>query len=184
MSSESTAQESSRLGDLGAHRFKRSNPVIVAAYASLPHPMPKGDITWLSSTTMSFPTSKHQSQGYLPVSTLEENVSSPHPRPDLEAPPKYAHFEDVEEQEEVSVGPQKQRESWKKSLGTGLLVASVVYFIVWGFRGAFGKLGSPGCRGKHALPTSYTLPSGDKIPSVALGALHSSWILRPEFSVY
>ncbi|TEB22781.1 hypothetical protein FA13DRAFT_1695011 [Coprinellus micaceus] len=65
--------------------------------------------------------------------------------------------------------PAKQGESWKKSLGTAFLVASVVYCVVWGFRGAFGRLRSPGCSGKHALPTSYTLPSGDKIPSVALG---------------
>lgn len=72
--------------------------------------------------------------------------------------------------------PSKQRESWKKSLGTALLVASVVYCVVWGFRGAFGRLRSPGCSGKHALPTSYTLPSGDKIPSVALGALLRAYL--------
>jgi hypothetical protein len=145
--------------------------------------MPKGEIAWLPSTTMSFPTSKHQSQGYLPVSTLEENISSPRPRSDLEAPPKYTHLEDVDDQEALSMRPAKQRESWKKSLGTAFLVASVVYCVVWGFRGAFGRLRSPGCSGKHALPTSYTLPSGDKIPSVALGALlHAYLVLNSPYT--
>ncbi|KAJ2921113.1 hypothetical protein H1R20_g15981, partial [Candolleomyces eurysporus] len=114
---------------------------------------------------MSFPTSKQH--GYLPVPNIEDTVDSPRPRSDLEAPPKYSYFEDVEEQEYDAMRPRKRAETWKTTLTVGLLVAAAMYALVSGLRGAFG---GSGCHGrKSGLPTHYTLPSGDRIPSVALG---------------
>ncbi|KAJ2917015.1 hypothetical protein MD484_g3371, partial [Candolleomyces efflorescens] len=116
---------------------------------------------------MSFPTSKQA--GYLPVPNIEDTVTSPRPRSDLEAPPKYSYFEDIEEQEYAPARQRKRSETWKATLTVGLLVIAAMYALISGLRGAF-KFGGTRCHGrKSGLPTHYTLPSGDKIPSVALG---------------
>ncbi|KAF6755902.1 aldo-keto reductase [Ephemerocybe angulata] len=115
---------------------------------------------------MAFPSSKHYN--YLPVSVLEETESSPRPRSDLEAPPKYSHVEEVDELDYAATRPAKRPESWKKAAALILIVGAVLYLAVSGFRNAFERIGSMRCSG-HKLPNSFTLPSGDQIPSVALG---------------
>ena len=84
--------------------------------------------------------------------------------------------------------PRKSRFTWKRLLVV-LAVAAVfqcTYLSVKHLNSSHpttrpARLGTP-CRGKNhkqssaaSLPTHYTLPSGDKIPSVALGA--SPWFL-------
>jgi hypothetical protein len=124
----------------------------------------------LRASPMSFPTSKQH--GYLPVPNIEDTVTSPRPRSDLEAPPKYSYFEDIEEQEYAPTRQRKRSETWKATLTVGLLVVAAMYALVSGLRGAFG---GTRCHGKSGLPTHYTLPSGDKIPSVALGVCVILW---------
>ena len=71
----------------------------------------------------------------------------------------------------------------KKILFRVLAAFAVMYFAIQGIR-AFAKssaqfLHGPGCHGGmhrnlSSLPSQYTLPSGNQIPSVALGTVNTS----------
>lgn len=122
------------------------------------------NITSFDPTTMSLATNLHYN--YASISPLKEDTSNP----GHESPCRYADLESIDER--LQGKSTRQRQRCKRILGTSLFAACLTYIAVWALKGSLVKFGQFGCNGGHALPTSYTLPSGDNIPSVALG---TSW---------
>lgn len=130
------------------------------------------------------------------TSTTDNRIYQPSAAPaiddpiksDPEAPPKYEHFEQQPEQESLlprpqSHTPRSRRRSSKTGLWNRLLTVFIVSSAILAFISLLRHLPSLQVRcgpwrtgrpavamaGLSRLATHYTLPSGDKIPSVALG---------------
>lgn len=79
-----------------------------------------------------------------------------------------------------------RREKTKRLLFHILAGCALMFLAIQGIRALARSSGrsmtGPGCHGPHrnlsSLPSHYTLPSGDEIPSVALGTVNSilDWI--------
>lgn len=95
--------------------------------------------------------------------------------------PAYEPLPSVDIDKEETFGrPSTLKKKSKRVLSHLLVAFAVMYFVGYGTQrliSSLGKMtGGMGCHGlnrtlttKSKLPSHYTLPSGDKIPSVALG---------------